>query len=195
MSTTQPNPDAERIGTASNLLSLLRLVLVIPAGLALWNGMRVLTLALFVLAAITDVLDGNLARRFNEISELGKILDPLADKIFVGTIVILMLALGMLPLWFVAVVLFRDVAIFFGGLYIKKRNGEVLPSNYAGKIAVLILSLTLLLIVAGVTPTIIDILMGISLLLLAISFTLYLRRAIQVVKAPEGALTTAGPKP
>lgn len=197
MPTSQSTSAVEgRLWTASNLLSLLRLVLAIPASYTLWSGMRGLTIGLFILAAATDVLDGYLARKLNEISEMGKILDPLADKIFVGVIVTLMLATGMLPLWFVAIVLLRDVTIFLGGLAIKRRTGEVLPSNYPGKIAVLILSLTLLLIVANVPGIVITVMMGISLLLLAISFTLYVIRGVQVLRSPAAsALADVRPKP
>lgn len=195
MSTSRTTAEAERLWTISNLLSLLRLVLVIPAGITFWHAMPGTTMALFVAAAVTDVLDGHFARRFDQISELGKIVDPLADKVFVGVMVVLMLAKGVLPLWFVGAILFRDLSIFLGGLYIKRRTGEVLPSNYPGKIAVLVLSTTLLVIVAGVPKPISDGMIWLSTGLLALSFTLYLRRAAQVLRAPiEEALATARTK-
>jgi cardiolipin synthase (CMP-forming) len=173
---------ADRRWTFSNALSALRMVLVIPAAIALGNDMRGLAIGLFVLAALTDVLDGYLARRLDEVSEFGKIIDPLADKVFVGVMVVQMLVMGLLPLWFVAVVLARDILILLGGIYYERRTGVVLPSNYPGKIAVVILSTTLLLIVAGVTGLTIDIFYAASLLLMAISLTLYATRAVQLLK-------------
>lgn len=141
--------------------------------------MRLATIALFILSALTDVLDGWLARKRNEISDLGKILDPLADKVYVGVVVVVMLMQEMLPLWFVLVVLGRDLLILVGGILFERRTGVVLPSNYPGKIAVLVLSATLLAIVAGAS-TVVTTTMGASaLLLLAISFTLYLARVVQ----------------
>lgn len=125
------------------------------------------------------MLDGWLARKRNEISDLGKILDPLADKVYVGVVVVVMLMQGMLPLWFVLVVLGRDLLILVGGILFERRTGVVLPSNYPGKIAVLVLSGTLLAIVAGASTAVTTTMGGIALLLLAISFTLYLIRVVQ----------------
>ncbi len=168
--------------TLSNALSALRLVMIVPTGLALINDLRWLTVGLCILATITDVLDGYVARRNNEISDLGKILDPLADKVFVGGLVLVMLLQGMLPLWFVGVVLGRDILILIGGIIIERRTGVVLPSNYPGKLAVLLLSLTLLLIIIGIGDATRDILMGASLVMLAISIVLYGQRAAGAVK-------------
>lgn len=165
--------------TLSNGLSVLRMLLVIPTWFTLTSGMRLATVALFIFSALTDVLDGWLARKRNEISDLGKILDPLADKVYVGVVVVIMLMHEMLPLWFVLVVLGRDLLILVGGIVFERRTGVVLPSNYPGKIAVLVLSGTLLAIVAGASTTVTDIMGGTALLLLAISFTLYVARVVK----------------
>lgn len=165
--------------TLSNALSVLRMLLVIPTWFTLTSGMRLATVALFILSALTDVLDGWLARKRNEISDLGKILDPLADKVYVGVVVVIMLMQEMLPLWFVLVVLGRDLLILVGGILFERRTGVVLPSNYPGKIAVLVLSGTLLAIVAGASATITELMGGTALLLLAISFMLYVVRVMK----------------
>lgn len=165
--------------TLSNALSALRMLLVIPTWFTLTSGMRLATVALFILSALTDVLDGWLARKRNEISDLGKILDPLADKVYVGIVVVIMLMQEMLPLWFVCVVLGRDLLILVGGVLFEQRTGVVLPSNYPGKIAVLVLSGTLLAIVAGASATITELMGGTALLLLAISFVLYVVRVVK----------------
>ena len=93
-----------------------------------------------------------------------------------------MLVMGLLPLWFVATVLARDILILLGGIYYERRTGVVLPSNYPGKIAVVVISTTLLLIVAGVTGLTIAILYAASVLLMAVSLTLYAARAIRLLK-------------
>jgi len=92
---------------------------------------------------LTDLLDGYLARKLNQISELGKIIDPLADKIAVGAIAILMFLKGLIPLWFIVVVLLRDLLILTFGLILKRKKKIVLMSNYPGKIAVLTIGLAL----------------------------------------------------
>ncbi|HVZ40695.1 MAG TPA: CDP-alcohol phosphatidyltransferase family protein [Candidatus Kapabacteria bacterium] len=166
--------------TLSNALSALRIVLVIPMALAIANDMRALAAVICVAAAATDVLDGYLARRWNEISDLGKILDPLADKVFVGVLVILLLLHHMLAPWVVIAVLARDLAIFLGGIVVERRTRQVLPSNYPGKIAVLSLSTTLFMIILAANATAIQIMLWISLALLALSFVLYVQRAVSV---------------
>ncbi len=174
--------------TLSNALSALRMVLVLPVWFFLANDMRIASAAVCVLAAVTDVLDGYLARRRNEVSDLGKILDPLADKVFVGVAVVMLLVKGMLAPWIVAVVLGRDVLILVGGILVERRTGRVLPSNYPGKIAVLVLSTTLLLIILNVAQTVIDAMMAASLGLLAISLCIYAARGVREFRAPRTAI-------
>ncbi|MBS1911933.1 MAG: CDP-alcohol phosphatidyltransferase family protein [Bacteroidetes bacterium] len=166
--------------TLSNALSALRIVLVIPMVLAIGSDMRVLAAVVCVAAAATDVLDGYLARKWNEISDLGKILDPLADKVFVGVLVVLLLLHHMLAPWVVIAVLARDLAIFLGGIVVERRTRQVLPSNYPGKIAVLSLSTTLFMIILAADATAVQIMLWISLALLALSFVLYVQRAVSV---------------
>lgn len=167
----------------SNLLSLSRMLLVVPTAFAVWYDAKALAVALFVLAAVTDYLDGFFARRLNQISDLGKVLDPLADKVYVAVVVVQLLVMGILPFWFVAVVLARDLLILAGGLYVEKATGIVLPSNWVGKWAVGALSLTVLLMYldAGDIPEWTGIL--VTLIMLAWSSILY---AIRTKKTLSG---------
>lgn len=144
--------------------------------------MRWAAFAVCIVASATDVLDGHLARRNNEITEFGKIIDPLADKIFVATMVIVMLAKGLIPLWLVLIVLGRDALILLGGLLVERRTGVILPSNYPGKAAVVSLSLALVLVLIGVTGVVVDLLTWLAVALLAVSITLYARRAVLAVR-------------
>jgi CDP-diacylglycerol--glycerol-3-phosphate 3-phosphatidyltransferase len=108
-----------------------------------------------VILWLTDILDGYFARKRNEISELGKIIDPLADKISVITITFLLLLKGILPLWFFIVILSRDLIILLGGLYIKKKYEVILQSNWIGKLTVFIIGFTLLnmILISGLTSS------------------------------------------
>jgi len=186
----QDAPALDLHWTFSNALSALRILLAIPVGFTLTAGLRWSTVVLCLAAALTDVLDGYIARRYNEISDLGKILDPLADKVFVAVLVIMLLIQGSLPVWFVAVVLGRDLLILLGGLAVERRLGVVLPSNYPGKAAVVALSVMLLLVVIGVDQTFITAMMVLALLLLAISLYLYTRRAFDALAAPGNRSAT-----
>jgi cardiolipin synthase len=94
----------------------MRLALVWPVATALYGGRYALALALFVLAAISDGLDGYLAKRFNWISELGKFLDPAADKLLLVTVFVESTWLGLVPWWVTAAAVARDAMIALGAL-------------------------------------------------------------------------------
>jgi CDP-diacylglycerol--glycerol-3-phosphate 3-phosphatidyltransferase len=93
---------------------------------------------------LTDLFDGYFARSRNEVSELGKIIDPVADKVSVITISMIMLITGIIPLWFFLVIMLRDIVILSGGLYVKKKKGIVLQSNIIGKLTVFVIGFTLM---------------------------------------------------
>lgn len=99
-----------------NLICLVRLALIWPVAAALYGGRYGLALALVVLAAISDGLDGYLAKRFNWISDLGKILDPAADKLLLMTVFVESTWLGLVPWWVTAAAVARDVMIALGAL-------------------------------------------------------------------------------
>lgn len=105
-----------RLRFIPNALCILRMLLVVPVTWLLLRADSRTTLWLFAFAAATDGLDGFLAKRCGWTSELGKILDPLADKILlVGTYVTLAV-IGLVPLWLTAVVVGRDVVITLGAI-------------------------------------------------------------------------------
>lgn len=168
--------------TFSNALSALRGMLAIPIVFTIDAEMRLVTILISIAAVITDLLDGWLARKLNEISDLGKILDPLADKIYMAVGVAALLAKGWLPLWFVAIVLGRDLLIFLGGIYVERRAGIVLPSLYIGKAAVASLALQMILLLAGVDGIVYQVSMGLSIALLAASFVAYSIRAVKTLR-------------
>jgi cardiolipin synthase len=99
-----------------NALCILRMLLAIPVAWLLARDKYAETLWVFAFAAVTDALDGFLAKRFNWESELGKLLDPLADKILLVTSFITLTIVGGVPLWLAIVVVARDVIIGFGAL-------------------------------------------------------------------------------
>jgi CDP-diacylglycerol--glycerol-3-phosphate 3-phosphatidyltransferase len=135
--------------TISNLLSLTRLVLSIPFALLMLlpdPPLRSWATVLLLAAMLTDKLDGDIARWRGEETEWGRILDPLADKVGLAVLVLVLLSLGELPLWFVAALIGRDLLILAGGTYLKTTLGIVLPSNRAGKWTVGIISCTALVL-------------------------------------------------
>ena len=99
-----------------NLICLLRIALVWPVAVALREGNNALALGLFTVAAISDGLDGYLAKRFGWTSQLGKVLDPMADKLLLVTVFITAAWLGLVPWWISAAAIARDVMIGLGAL-------------------------------------------------------------------------------
>ncbi len=99
-----------------NLICLARLALIWPVAAALGARNFLLALGLFVVAAVSDGLDGFLAKRFNWTSELGKFLDPMADKFLLMTVFIESAWLALVPWWITAAAVARDVMIGLGAL-------------------------------------------------------------------------------
>ncbi len=121
---------------ASNILSMFRLFLLplIVFGLTKQTASyRIFTLTMMIVAMTTDVLDGYLARRLNEVSALGKILDPIGDKICIGVIAVTVTILYDYPWWAMAAILFRDTGIIIGGFCMVERWTIISSSNIWGK--------------------------------------------------------------
>ena len=124
-----------------NALTITRIVLIPFCVMALFqNGgddstWRTIAWVGFFLVGMTDLLDGKLARARNEITELGKFLDPVADKLLIGSAMISVSILGYLPWWITGVILGRELAVTVLRLIVVKRNaGKVIPASRGGKI-------------------------------------------------------------
>ena len=108
-----------------NLLCVLRILMVYPVAAWLLEGRYPAVMLLFAVAAFTDALDGFLAKRFSWTSELGKVLDPLADKLLLVTVFVCLSVAGLAPWWLTALVVLRDLVILFGALTYKRLFGPL----------------------------------------------------------------------
>jgi len=177
-----------QIFNISNSLSFLRILLVIPAWYAfnyfdqVTSGYIVAGIGIF--AAITDVLDGYLARKLNQITEFGKIIDPLADKVVVVFVVLNLYFLGKIPDYYFYMIVARDLLILVGGLIVSKKIGKVLPSDYIGKATVLSISFFLLMVLLSVHNQSIPylVLYYLSIVLIFVSFINYVIKAIKALR-------------
>jgi CDP-diacylglycerol--glycerol-3-phosphate 3-phosphatidyltransferase len=138
----------KEILTISNLLSFVRLFLAVPFWILMEQlddpNTRTILIVLCFIAFLTDILDGFVARYRNEITEFGKIIDPLADKVCMGIIIIKLYLLGEISQLFFFIIIGRDLLIFIAGLFLTKKLGKVLPSNVLGKITVVFIGLVIL---------------------------------------------------
>lgn len=117
-----------------NLLCILRMLLAVPVVYAIVHERYLATLGLFFAAAVTDGLDGWLAKRFGWTSEAGKVLDPLADKLLLMSVFLALALDGLVPLWLALTVVLRDIVIGAGaGLFHRYfgplRGRPTLPSK------------------------------------------------------------------
>lgn len=115
-----------------NLLSIVRTVLVVPIILLLEYHLVYWALVLFLFGGISDYLDGLLARRYNIVSNTGKLLDPLADKIFIMGILIYMIKTLDVSFWLVFIILFRELIITGLRAEMASKN-YILPAGRIGK--------------------------------------------------------------
>jgi cardiolipin synthase len=134
-----------RIWTLSNGLSLLRMLLVVPVAILLLSGSpgaRPWAAVLIAVGALTDYLDGMSARKRNEVTPFGKIIDPVADKIGIGAVALVLTVQGTLPAWFTLAVVGRDLAIMGTASVLAKGGAGVPQSNPLGKWTAAVLAMT-----------------------------------------------------
>lgn len=141
-----------------NSISFFRLLLAVPfyilvGKLNLDNSYRYYVLGLIFIAFISDILDGYIARKKDIVTETGKIIDPLADKVCVILIILQLYLIGEIPTIYFWIILGRDILIFTGGIFVSKKIGKVLPSNLLGKLTVLVIGFFIIAVVAGLEPS------------------------------------------
>ena len=141
----------------ANFLSVLR-VLLLPFLLYTLkqdgDSVSPITVGLLLLAAVTDLADGYVARRFNQVSRLGEILDPLADKIFLGCLAAALVCWRDFPLWLLAMLVVRDLCIVAAGLFLLRTRLLVIPANRIGKYTTVCMVVTALSFIMGAPQTV-----------------------------------------
>lgn len=134
-----------------NLITVARMLLIPWIALALFEARYAEAAVLFVVAAVSDGVDGFLARHFGWQTRLGAILDPLADKAMILAAMVALVAAGLLPLWLLALLLARDLGIVAGATHYNffVRGGFVPRPLLAGKMHVLLVVLLILAVIAS----------------------------------------------
>ncbi|MBE2190053.1 MAG: CDP-alcohol phosphatidyltransferase family protein, partial [Candidatus Kapabacteria bacterium] len=133
----------------SNFLSISRIIFALPAMYLILTGYNTAAMLVGVIAGLTDFFDGYIARKTNTITELGKILDPVGDKVFLLLFAIAMVIADIMPLWFLVAFAVRDTLILAGGLYAKSKLNYVMSSNFEGKVTFFLMLVTILAVLLG----------------------------------------------
>ena len=182
------------VWTIPNVLTIIRIILIPVFVILFFKGEKIAALCVFCAASLTDMLDGYLARKLNQITDFGKLFDPLADKLMVLTAMVCQTFWGPLPLVAVIIVALKELVMVLGGVFMLSKD-VVVYSNYFGKaaqvgfIASLILSffhdrfLEGNVVLWGMTPDII--LLWITVALAVVAMGVYAAGAIKTINKKE----------
>lgn len=172
-----------------NKLTILR-VIMIPFFVAalLYDGganqnMRYVAAALFIIASLTDMLDGKIARKYNLVTNFGKFMDPLADKLLVCSALICLVELKELPAWMVIVIISREF-IISGFRLVASDNGVVIAASYWGKFKTTFQMIAVVLLIVGIPALsmVTTAVVWIALILTVISLVDYIAKNVNVLK-------------
>jgi cardiolipin synthase len=177
-----------------NMLSILRIILI-PVFVAVFfssirdpktaslavNQGRLVAAGILVFSGITDIVDGIIARKFNMITELGRVLDPLADKLTQATVCICLVILSVnekmiAPVFLLAIFIVKEGVMIGAGANIIRKHKEMISAKWFGKLSTVVFYIVMISIIAfpGIPPTTIYILIAISLAFMIFSFIMYI---------------------
>ena len=173
-----------------NKLTVMRVILIpfFVAALLYDNGssqtMRVVANVIFIVASLTDLFDGKIARKYNLVTNFGKFMDPLADKLLVCSALICLIQLGQLPAWVVIIIISREF-IISGFRLVAADNDIVIAASYWGKFKTVSQMFMLILLIAdlgGAFNMIAQVLIWVSLVLTIVSLIDYIVKNKDVLK-------------
>ncbi|MFM2353896.1 MAG: hypothetical protein RLZZ608_1302 [Actinomycetota bacterium] len=140
---------SDRVLTVPNALSALRILLVPVFLVLVLLGFDLAALIVIVVSSLSDFLDGIIARRFAQVTKLGQVLDPAADRLFIFAAVIALAVREVVPWWVVVVIVGRDVFLGVLGIVLARHGYGPLPVHHLGKVATFALFYALPLLVLG----------------------------------------------
>ncbi len=118
-----------------NILTIIRFILIPFIFISVVSKHFLIALIIFTISAITDVLDGFIARKFNYITDIGKLIDPLADKLTQMALLLSLAILKILPWWIFAIVFIKECVMIISASFLYKRDDVVVYSKWYGKLA------------------------------------------------------------
>ena len=188
-----------RIWTVPNVLSFIRLLLIPVFLLLLIDAQYVMALLTLVISSVTDFVDGFVARKFNQVSRLGQLLDPAVDRLFIFSTLIGLAWQEFVPWWLVVVIVARDVLLLVMGVVLANHGFGPLPVHHLGKVATFSLLFALPVLVLGVAfpaiqPVTDPVGWAIAIwgaFLYWWAGAIYLLETIRVIRIPRGATAAA----
>ncbi len=178
---------SKKIFTLPNILSMLRIALIPVMAILYFYEYYIWAAVILVVSAITDVIDGVIARKFNIVTELGKALDPIADKL-TQAVVLVCLAINFKQLWLpLGILVIKEVFTGITQVIIYQKIKIVVGADWYGKITTVFLYLLLFTHIiwgfwGGIPPFASWILIGVSIALMISSLVLYAIRNIKIIK-------------
>lgn len=170
-----------------NKLTLFRVILIVPFVIIMLTDIcgaygNWIALAIFIIASLTDLLDGKIARKHNLVTNFGKFMDPLADKLLVCSAMICLVEMGRIPAWVVVIIIAREF-IISGFRLIASDNGIVIAASYWGKFKTTFQMIMVCLMIADIPQLAIltQIIMWIALVLTVVSLVDYIAKNKQVI--------------
>lgn len=183
-------PHLGKFWTVSNVLSIIRGLLAIPVVFMILRRnpgepVQPILLLLVVIAIATDWFDGKLARWSKTVSDWGKVLDPLADKIAAGFTVIALAVTNAIPWWFVLMMVVRDIVTGIGWSVLSRRTGSIFMSRMSGKTATGAVGVTVLAAIMVADPEIMNACLWVTTTLLLYSFVDYFMHFVSVFRGGD----------
>ena len=171
-----------------NKLTVMRVILIpfFVAALLYDNGssqtMRIVANVIFIVASLTDLFDGKIARKYNLVTNFGKFMDPLADKLLVCSALICLIQLGQLPAWVVIIIISREF-IISGFRLVAADNGIVIAASYRCKFKTTFQMIAVILMIFNIPAlaTVTMIMLVIAVVLTVISLVDYVAKNIEVL--------------
>lgn len=175
----------EQILTIPNAMSLFRLILVPFIGILYTRGDEYTAIALLALSALTDVFDGVVARKLNMVSDLGKVLDPIADKLTHFVLLLCLISNYKSIIWILVLLIVKEVLMLtFGGIVLR-RTSNVHSAKWHGKMSTVVFELTMffLMLFPDINPSLGEVMIDFCGVVMLFSLTMYLVFYIKILNS------------
>jgi CDP-diacylglycerol---glycerol-3-phosphate 3-phosphatidyltransferase len=191
--TSPPKPGLVNIANALTVVRILLVPVFVVCLFASGTVSRLAALAVFVVASVTDLLDGRLARSRGLVTDFGKIADPIADKALTGAALIGLSVLGELPGWVTALILIREVGVTVLRFVVIRRG--VIAASQGGKLKTLlqVTAICLYILPASLSPPawVREVVMAVAVVVTLVTGADYVVRAVRLYRGPAGSRTAA----